>query len=243
LVVEDHPDVRHYLRDHLEKEYHIIEVENGAVGVESAKDYLPDLIISDVMMPEIDGYQLTDMLKNDILTSHIPIILLTAKTSDDERIEGLDTGADAYMSKPFNTKELLVRVNNLIESRIRLKQTIKRELLLEPKKIKKLSLDDEFLQKINNIIQKNMSDPHFGVEMLLRYFPLSQRQFTRKLQALTGQSPVQLIRLMRLKRAKQLLDQKAGTVSQIAFEAGFNNLSYFTKCFREQFGHLPSEFK
>ncbi|MEJ2544948.1 MAG: response regulator, partial [Calditrichaceae bacterium] len=243
LIVEDHPDVRQYLRDHLDNDYRIVEAENGAIGVESAKEHFPDLIISDVMMPEMDGYQLTDILKNDLLTSHIPIILLTAKDTDDDRIEGLKTGADAYMAKPFNAKELAVRVHNLIESRAKLKKTIRQELLLEPKKIEKVSLDDEFLQKINDVIQKNMSDPHFGVEMLLRDFPLSQRQFTRKLQALTGHSPVQLIRLMRLKRAKQLFDQNAGTVSQIAFEAGFNNLSYFTKCFRDQFGHLPSEFK
>ena len=241
LIVEDHPDVRQYLSDHLKKDYRIVEAENGTIGVESAKEHFPDLIISDVMMPEMDGYQLTDILKNDLLTSHIPIILLTAKDTDDDRIEGLKTGADAYMAKPFNLKELLVRVQNLIEMRAKLKKTIRQELLLEPKKINKVSVDDDFLQKINDVIQKNLADARFGVEVLLRDFPLSQRQFTRKLQALTGHSPVQIIRLIRLKRAKQLIDQKTGTVSQIAFEVGFNNLSYFTKCFRDQFGHLPSD--
>ena len=134
-----------------------------------------------------------------------------------------------------------MRVQNLIEMRAKLKKTIRQELLLEPKKINKVSVDDDFLQKINDVIQKNLADARFGVEVLLRDFPLSQRQFTRKLQALTGHSPVQIIRLIRLKRAKQLIDQKTGTVSQIAFEVGFNNLSYFTKCFRDQFGHLPSD--
>jgi len=241
LIVEDHLDVRKYIRDHLEKNYRILEAENGAAGIECARENIPDLIISDVMMPEIDGYRLTDILKNDLLTSHIPIILLTAKDTEEDRIEGLKTGADAYMAKPFNAKELLVRANNLIESRARLKKTIRQELLLEPKKIEKASLDDDFLQKINDVIQRNLADPDFSVELLLQNFPFSQRQFSRKLQALAGHSPVQLIRLMRLKRAKQLIDQKAGTISQIAFEVGFNNLSYFTKCFRDQFGHLPSD--
>ena len=241
LIVEDHPEVRDYIREHLEDDYQVIEAENGVMGVNIAKDQLPDLIISDVMMPEMNGYELTDILKKDALTSHIPIILLTAKASDEARIEGLETGADAYMAKPFNAKELEVRVKNLIEMRSKLREKFRKDFLLEPAEATAVSFDDEFINRVHDTIEKKMADPEFSVEVLLKDFAFGQRQFTRKVVALTGQTPVQFIRIMRIKRAKKMIEQKAGTISQIAFEVGFNNLSYFSKCFRQQFGKLPSE--
>ncbi len=241
LIVEDNAEVRNYIRGHFERDYEVIESENGSKGVNIARDRLPDLIVSDVMMPEMDGYKLTDTLKKDSLTSHIPIILLTAKASDEAKIEGLETGADAYMPKPFNATELKVRTKKLIETRKKLREKFKKEFFLEPEEINAVSLDDEFLARMYKIIEKEMYDSEFNVEILLKEFALGQRQFTRKVVALTGQTPVQFIRVMRLKRAKNLIEQGAGNISQIAFDVGFNNLSYFSKCFHQQFKKLPSE--
>jgi len=241
LIVEDNSEVRNYIKEHLEKDYEIIEADNGKSGLKLASEQLPDLIISDVMMPEVDGFELTDTLKKKQLTNHIPVILLTAKASDEAKIEGLETGADAYMSKPFNAKELEVRVKKLIESRNNLREKFKKEFLLEPTNVTTISMDDEFTKRVHDTIEEKMTDPEFNVEVLLKDFALGQKQFTRKVLALTGQTPVHFIRIMRLKRAKKLIQQRAGTVSQIAFDVGFSNLSYFSKCFRMQFGILPSE--
>ena len=241
LIIEDNRDVRKYIKEHLEKDFEIIEAENGKAGLKLANEQLPDLIVSDVMMPEMDGYELTDTLKKGSLTSHIPVILLTAKTSDEAKIEGLETGADAYMAKPFNAKELEVRVKKLIESRNNLREKFKKEFLLEPTDVNSISMDDDFIKRVHDTIEEKMANPEFNVEVLLDDFALGQRQFTRKVIALTGQTPVQFIRIMRLKRAMTLIRQGAGSLSQIAFDVGFRNLSYFSKCFRLQFGKLPSE--
>jgi len=241
LIIEDHSEVREYIKEHLQKNYDIIEAENGKKGLNLANEQLPDLIVSDVMMPEIDGFELTEQLKKNELTNHIPIILLTAKASDEAKIEGLETGADAYMAKPFNAKELEVRVKKLIENRNSLREKFKKEFLLEPEDVTTTSLDDEFIKRVHDKIEEKMADPDFNVETLLKEFALGQRQFTRKVIALTGQSPVQFIRIMRLKKAMNLIKQKAGSVSQIAFDVGFSNLSYFSKSFQQQFGKLPSE--
>jgi signal transduction histidine kinase/DNA-binding response OmpR family regulator/ligand-binding sensor domain-containing protein len=241
LIIEDNAEVRNYVRVHLKKDYEIIEADNGISGLKSAQEHLPDLIISDVMMPEVDGYMLTEAIKKSELTSHIPIILLTAKASDEAKIEGLESGADAYMAKPFNVKELEVRVKKLIENRNNLREKFKKEFLLEPTDVNAVSLDDDFIKRVHDTIEEKMADPEFNVEVLLKDFTLGHRQFTRKIIALTGETPVQFIRIMRLKKAKTLIKQQAGTVSQIAFDVGFSNLSYFSKCFRMQFGKLPSE--
>ena len=241
LIIEDNNEVRDYIKEHLKKDYEIVEANDGRSGLDLANELLPDLIVSDVMMPEMDGFELAATLKKNELTNHIPIIFLTAKASDESKIEGLETGADAYMSKPFNAKELEVRVKNLIESRNSLREKFKKEFLLEPSDVNVISFDDEFIKRVHDTIEEKMPDPEFNVEVLLKDFALGQRQFTRKVIALTGQTPGQFIRIMRLKRALKLIKQKAGTVSQIAFEVGFSNLSYFSKCFRMQFGKLPSE--
>jgi signal transduction histidine kinase/DNA-binding response OmpR family regulator/ligand-binding sensor domain-containing protein len=241
LIVEDNNEVRDYIKEHLKKDYDIVEANDGRSGLDLANELLPDLIVSDVMMPEMDGFELTEKVKHNELTNHIPIILLTAKASDDAKIEGLETGADAYMAKPFNAKELKVRVKNLIESRHSLREKFKKEFLLEPTDSGTVSLDDEFIKRVHDTIEEKMPDPEFNVDVLLKEFAYGQRQFTRKVIALTGQTPVQFIRIMRLKKALNLIKKRAGTVSQIAYDVGFSNLSYFSKCFRIQFGKLPSE--
>ncbi len=243
LIVEDNLEVQQYIRKILSKNYQIIVAAHGREGIQKAQQLIPDLIISDVMMPKMDGYELCHILKTNEITSHIPIILLTAKASDENKIKGLEIGADAYITKPFIPKELYIRIKNLIEQRQKLRKQFSREVGFQPHKIAVTSLDEAFLKKIHAIIEEYINDPTFSSTILRNKIGMSRTQFHRKLRALTGQAPGQLIRSTRLNRAMQLLEKRAGSVSEIAFEVGFNNLSYFSKCFREQFGQLPSEFE
>ncbi len=242
LVVEDNSDVRSYIGSHLKEHYRVLEAENGCLGLQLAVEQLPDLVVSDVMMPEMDGYELAAKLKSNPLTTHIPVVLLTAKASDDAKLQGLETGADDYITKPFSGQELQLRVRNLINNRLVLREKHRKEFLLGGLAGLELrSADEQFLTNLRTVAEKNLSDPDFTVERLREQFNMSQRQFHRKLHALTGQAPVQYLRAMRLHRARQLVKKKAGTVSEIAFDVGFSNLSYFAKSYREQFGVLPSE--
>ena len=241
LVVEDNADVRAYMREYLVSGYDVQEAHDGAEGIEKAKETIPDLIISDVMMPKKDGYELCKTLKLDEKTSHIPIILLTAKAGTENKIEGLETGADDYLTKPFDAKELLVRVKNLIDLRRKLRERFSVGQVLKPGDIAVTSIDDAFLQKAMAVVEQRMGDEEFGVEQLRNELGMSRTQLHRKLTALTNQSAGDFIRYMRLQRAKDLLQKNAGTVSEIAYQVGFNSVAYFTKCFREQFGAVPSE--
>ncbi|MFQ5605254.1 MAG: two-component regulator propeller domain-containing protein [bacterium] len=242
LIVEDNPDMRAYMRGYLEQSYRIIEAENGVQGLKQAQKHAPDLIISDVMMPEMDGFALCEKLKTDARTSHIPVILLTARASGESKIAGLETGADDYLTKPFDAKELQVRVKNLIEQHRRLQERFRRELLVQPSEVTVTSMDETFLQKAMDAVEAHIDDPDFETDNLAREAGYSRRQLNRKLRALTGQSVREFIRTIRLKRAAQLLQQQAGTVTEIAYEVGFNSIAHFSKVFREQFGVAPSEF-
>ena len=241
LVVEDHEDVRCYVREHIEPVYKVIEAADGEAGASVALETIPDLVISDVMMPKLDGYQLCEKLKTDEKTSHIPVILLTAKAGEEDKLSGLETGADDYLTKPFNSKELQVRVQNLIEQRRKLRARFRREGILQPRDIAVPSVEEAFLHKLMDIMEAELGDEDFGVEKLSAALRMGRRQLLRKIRSLTGQSPVEFIRSVRLQRAKQLLEKHAGTVSEIAFQVGFANLSHFTRRFREEFGVLPSE--
>ncbi|MCZ6819452.1 MAG: hybrid sensor histidine kinase/response regulator transcription factor, partial [Calditrichaeota bacterium] len=241
LVVEDHADVRRYIRGHLQSDYRIVEADDGREGVRVALEVIPDLVISDVMMPKLDGYELCETLKTDEKTSHIPVILLTARAGEEDKLTGLDTGADDYLVKPFNARELQARVRNLIEQRRKLRQRFIREGMLKPREIDAQSLDDVFLQKLMSNMEERMADENFSVEELSQKMNMGPRHLHRKVRALTNKSPVELIRLVRLQRARQLLAQNAGTVSEIAYQVGFTNLSHFSKIFKEEFGKLPSE--
>ncbi|MEK9136739.1 MAG: ATP-binding protein, partial [Bacteroidota bacterium] len=243
LIVEDNADVRAYMREYLVSGYDVQEAHDGAEGIEKAREIIPDLIISDVMMPKKDGYELCKTLKLDEKTSHIPIILLTAKAGTENKIEGLETGADDYLTKPFDAKELLVRVKNLIDLRRKLRERFSVGQVLKPGEIAVTSLDDQFLQKAMAIVEKQMCNEDFSVDDFAREVGMSRSQLHRKLTALTNQSAGDFIRYMRLQRAKDLLKQNAGTVSEIAYQVGFNSVAYFTKCFREQFGVVPSEIR
>jgi len=243
LVVEDNIDVRAYIRQYLVPSYQVLEAHDGKEGVEKARESIPDLIISDVMMPKLDGYELCKTLKLDEKTSHVPIILLTAKAGQENKVEGLETGADDYLTKPFDAKELLVRVKNLIEVRRKLRERFSAAQVLKPGEIAVTSIDDAFLQKALAVVEKRLGDENFSVEDFAREAGMSRSQLHRKLTALTNQSPGSFIRYMRLHRAMELLRKNAGTVSEIAYAVGFSGLSYFTQCFQEQFSVLPSEVK
>ena len=243
LIVEDHPEVRQFIRDHLAGQYQVLEAANGRAGLEMAREAVPDLVISDIMMPEMDGFQFCQTLKSDEKTSHIPVILLTAKAGEESRITGLETGADDYLTKPFNARELLARVRNLIDLRRSLRRRFSGEMLLQPQEVAVTSQNAAFLTRALNLLETHLEDEQFGVKAFSEALGMTERQLQRKLRALVDQSPNEFIRIFRLQRARQLLEQNAGSVSEIAYRVGFNNLSYFAKSFREQFGKLPSEWK
>lgn len=242
LIVEDNDDVRSYIKKNLLSAYNIKEAANGVDGFNMAQKVVPDLIISDVMMPDMDGLSLCKKLKVDEKTSHIPVILLTALASQASKVEGIETGADDYIIKPFDRKELIARVKNLIDQRQQLREKYSRQLTLEPKVLAITSADERFLDKIIRILEKRLDDSAFGVEDLAKETAMSRTQLFRKMRALLNQSPQDFIRDFRLKRAAQLLENKAGNISEIAYQVGFNNLSYFTKRFKELFGKTPSEY-
>ena len=241
LVVEDNPDMRAYLTGSLRADYRVDGVTDGEEGLQRAVDEIPDLVISDVMMPRMDGFELCRRLKNDERTSHIPVILLTARATSKDKLEGLEWGADDYLIKPFDVGELKARVGNLIALRRRLRERFSREWRFLPEAVPVVSLDDAFLQKCLSTVQQHLGDDQFGVEHLAREVGFSVSQLERKLTAITGQHPNEFIRAIRLERARQLLERRAGTVSEVAFEVGFNSLSHFARSYRRKFGFSPSD--
>ncbi len=242
LVIDDHIDIRRYIRGRLGDHYQILEADNGEAGVAMAIEHVPDLIVSDVMMPKMDGYGVCEAVKTNPKTSHIPVILLTAKAGEESKLAGLETGADDYLTKPFSSDELQVRVRNLIELRRKLREKFRREGILQPEALEVTSVEEVFLLELKKVLEDHMAEEDFSIDVLCRELGMSERQLQRKLRALTGQRPTEVIRDARLQRAKSLLEQHAGNVSEVAFEVGFNNLSYFAKCFREKYNISPSEF-
>jgi signal transduction histidine kinase/DNA-binding response OmpR family regulator/ligand-binding sensor domain-containing protein len=242
LVVEDNNDARHYIRGCLEPDYRVVEAADGTEGLARAMEIIPDLIISDIIMPGIDGYELCEILKKDVRTSHIPIVLLTAKASEESIIRGLETGADDYITKPFNAKILTARIKNLIRLRSHLQKKRNLEMMLLPIKISESEIDRTFMKKLNAVIEKNLSEPDFNVEQLAKKLHMSSTTLYRKLLALSGEIPSDYIRSCRLRRAAQLLQNNFGSVTEVAFEVGFNSRAYFTRCFKETFHQLPSVY-
>ena len=243
LLIEDNADMRQYIKEHLIDSYRVRESINGQAGLEKALAYSPDLIITDWMMPKMNGMELCKKLKSDIHTSHIPVIMLTAKAGMHNKLEGLETGADDYLTKPFDGKELLVRSKNLIQQRQKFRELFSvKEVKVDPKKITVNSVDQRFLEKVLALLEDNFPNPDFGVPQMQHALAMSKTQLHRKLKALTSEAPGELLRNFRLKRAAQLLSQKADSVTQIAYKVGFNNLSYFAKCFKELYGVTPSAY-
>ncbi len=241
LIIEDNIDIQTYIADELAAGFDIKTANDGLSGLEMALSVLPDLIISDIMMPGMDGLEMCGQLKNDIRTSHIPIILLTAKAGKESRIKGLRTGADDYLIKPFDSQVLRLKVENMIEQTRRVQEKFSNELSIRPGKVRMQSMDEKFLQKVMTIIEEEMGNEFFSVDDLAANVGFSTSQLNRKLKALVNETSNQLIRHFRLIRAKELIEQKAASVSEIAYRVGFNNLSYFAKSYKETFGILPSE--
>ncbi len=238
LIIDDNSDIRKLIRELLAADYRIIEATNGKDGIRLASKYVPDLIICDVMMPVMDGLECCKRIKNEISTSHIPVLMLTACSLDEQRIQGYESGADGYLSKPFNSKMLAMRCENLIENRKRIK---------DPKAAPSVEacadIDNEFYARFVELVNQEMGDPDLNIDSLAAKMSLGRSQFYRKIKALTNYSPVELLRKMRLTRARDLLSATNKSVSEIAYEVGFSAPAYFTRVFRETFGESPSELR
>lgn len=243
LIAEDNSDTRGFLRSQLTRQYTVIEAMDGDDALNKTKFQIPDLVVSDVMMPKKNGWDLCDALKSDERTCHIPVILLTALAEKEDRLKGLTTGADDYLVKPFDAHELLTRIQNLLENRRRLRESYGKTVPLSLGEISVTSLDNQFLTKTIAIINDHLSDPGLSVEQFAHEMFLSRTQLHRKLKAVTNLSPGDYIRHLRLQRAKELLEKNAGSIAEIADSVGFTNHSYFAKCFQEHFGHLPSQVR
>ncbi|MBM0155943.1 hybrid sensor histidine kinase/response regulator transcription factor [Segatella copri] len=243
LVIDDNTDIRQYERTLLQDEYVVLEAADGKEGLAVALKEVPDLVICDVMMPVMDGLELTERLKTNTATSHIPVIMLTAKNLEEHRAEGYEHGADSYITKPFHSKVLLARIENLLRQRQLLKNLYQGTKEAE-KEISEAHLEDrdkQFLKQLQAIIQKNLSDSEFGVEDMGQQIGLSRVQLYRKVKAMTGSSVVDLLRKARLAKARRLLETRSMSVSEVAYEVGFSAPSYFTKCFKEEYGMLPGD--
>ncbi len=243
LIVEDNKDVREFIKDSLGNDYHFQEAENGKEGIIKAEEFIPDLIISDVMMPKMDGNEMTRRLKTDQKTSHIPIILLTAKSGQENRIEGLETGADDYLTKPFDAKELHIRINNLINLRKKLQEIYSADKLaaLPQGKNKLKGIDAQFMDRILKVIEEHISEEEFTIENFGNEVGMSRSQMFRKIKALTGKSCSVYLRSIRLAKAKAMIQNHEATISEIAYSVGFGSPSYFAHCFKEEYGFAPSE--
>lgn len=242
LLADDDRDLLAYLNQSLQTHYRVIEAENGQEAMEKAEKYIPDLIVSDWMMPRVNGAAFCKHVKQEEKTCHIPFIMLTAKASAEGKLTGLSEGAEVYLTKPFSIKELEIHICNLIQQRRKLREKFSNILLLKPKDIEVVCAEEVFLKNTLEIIEEHLDQADFNVECLQKNLGVSRMQLHRKLKALVNQAPVEFIRSIRLQRAAQLLSVGQESISQIAYQVGFNNLSYFTKCFKQQFGCLPSAY-
>ena len=242
LVVDDNNDIRNYIASIFESSYEVQMASHGKEGFDRALQLVPDIIISDVMMPEEDGFSFTKRVKENEITSHIPVILLTAKTEDTDKLEGLETGADAYITKPFNSQLLEGTAKNLIENRRVLQERFTQEVILKPKDISVSSADEKFLERLQAVFDEKLTQPDFTAEQFGNEMGVSRMQLHRKLKALTGQTTTEFIRSQRLKLAAILLKENKISISEIGYTVGFNDPSYFAKCFKQEYGTSPTEF-
>ncbi len=243
LVVEDSADFRQYMKDALEPMYNVVTAADGDEGVKRAMEIVPDLVVSDVMMPGKDGYQLCRELKNHRETSHIPIVLLTARASERSIVNGFETGADDYVTKPFNANILLARIKNLVDQRRRLQVKRRTQISAKPREIEISSVDETFFKELEEVMEKHLSDPDFNIDRLKNKLLMGRTTLYRKITALTGLSPNRFIRTYRMRRAAQLLEANFGNVSEVALEVGFTNMAYFSQCFKEEFNQSPSLYQ
>jgi signal transduction histidine kinase/DNA-binding response OmpR family regulator len=242
LFIEDNEDMRKYVKHTFESEYVFVGARDGIQGLEAAREHIPDIIVSDIMMPGIDGIEVCRRVKEDLRTRHIPVILLTAKAGREDRVEGLEIGADDYIAKPFDVRELKYRIRNQLNQLERLREKYVKAFLLNDPVAEITSRDDAFLTDLTEAIKRNLEDPSFSVSELSREMSISRSLLFRKLKALTGQQPNEFIRTIRLKKAAELLAGNSGNISEIAYAVGFNNISYFSRCFHKMYRMAPSEY-
>lgn len=245
LLVDDNNELRKFLADQLKEFYSVVEAKDGLEGLEIALELIPELVLSDVMMPGLDGIQLLDRLKNNITTSHIPVVLLTAKSSVENQIEGLKYGADYYITKPFQTDFILASIDNLLKQRKKIFESLlasKKTIELSPGEIFITSRDETFLKDIIEIVESRMADMEFNIDTVAESIGMGRTTFYKKFKSLTNLAPVEFVREMRLKRARQFLDANGHNISEIAYAVGFNSAKYFSTCFREKYGLSPSEY-
>ncbi|MNL04221.1 Sensor histidine kinase TodS [compost metagenome] len=245
LLVDDNNELRQFLADQLKEYYKVAEAKDGEEGLEMATKLIPDLVLSDVMMPKLNGIQLLDQLKHNILTSHIPVVLLTAKSSVDNQIEGLRYGADYYITKPFQTDFILASIDNLLKQRRKIFESLlanKKTIELAPSEIFITSKDETFLKEIIEIVENGMVDMEFNIDAVAESIGMGRTTFYKKFKSLTNLAPVEFVRDMRLKRSRQLLDANGQNISEVAYAVGFNSAKYFSTCFKEEYGISPSEY-
>lgn len=243
LLIEDNEDFRFYLKDNLREFFCIEEAGNGKEGWQKTLSTHPELIVCDVSMPEMNGIDLCRKIKSDKRTAFIPVILLTALTGEDQQLKGLETGASDYMTKPFNFEILLSKIRNLLAQQQNFKKTYQKQVQVNPAEVSFESPDERFIRDALEAVEKNMGNDRFSVEDLSHELHLSRVALYKKILALTGKTPIEFIRSIRLKRAAQLLNQTGLTIAEVAYQVGFNNPKYFTRYFKEEFGMLPSEMK
>jgi DNA-binding response OmpR family regulator len=243
LIVEDNVEFRRFLVEQLSNQFNMLQAGDGEQGLEIAAKKYPDLIISDLMMPVMNGLELCEKIKNNLQTSHIPVILLTARLSDEAKIECYKAGADSYIAKPFNFEVLLTRIEMLIEQQEKRKRLFRKELDVQPGSITTTSLDKEFIKKTLQLIEKNIDNPDYSNDDLGRDLGMSRSCLYPKFQSITGQTPNHFIRSIRLKRAAQLLLAGQYTVSEISWMVGINDIKYFNKYFKEEFGVTPTQYR
>jgi signal transduction histidine kinase/ligand-binding sensor domain-containing protein/DNA-binding response OmpR family regulator len=243
LIVEDNKPLRSFIKNLLKKECNVVEAENGKIGLKKALETIPDLIISDIIMPEMVGTELCSQVKANIKTSHIPVILLTSRSSLIYKFEGLESGADEYISKPFNVKEFQLKVKNMLEAIERLKNKFTNEDILSPSEIAVSSVDEQLLKKAFKIVEDNISNEQFDIPLFCSELGVSRTMLFTKIKAWTNFTPNDFIQEIRMKRAAQLLEQNKINISQISYKVGFNNPKYFSKCFQKRYGETPSQYQ
>lgn len=242
LIIDDNADIRSFIKKGLGEKYYVYEADNGEKGLELANKFMPNIVITDLVMPVMDGIEFCNKLKSSQETSHIPVVMLTAKISQEKEIEGLKTGADAYIRKPFDLELLELKISNILKHRQELRKRFNREITLQPNEVTVTSSDETFLQNAIEIVEKHMMDSEFSVEMLVKEMNMSRSNLYLKTKELTGLSSSEFIRNIRLKRAVQLFEKSDLSVKEIMYMTGFNTASYFSKCFKKQFGVIPSKY-
>ncbi|NUN09589.1 MAG: response regulator [Ignavibacteriaceae bacterium] len=243
LIVEDNPDIREFISENLRDEYKILQAGDGEAGFEEAKESIPDLIITDIMMPKVDGLTFTKNIRADAVTSHIPVIILTAKVDEDDKLAGLEAGSNDYILKPFSSQELILKVKNLLKLRKNLREKYSRKGTFNPEEVSGNIVDRRFLEKVNSVINGNLADEKFSIDKIASEVNLSVSQLNRKLNSLIGQPAGQLVRTRRLETAAQMISRGEGSIKEISWNVGFSDQSNFTRSFKNHFGYAPSELE